>query len=195
MRGRVAVAIVLCLSLTASAQQGLDRKKVPPAGPTPVLRVPAWTRGALANGAELIVSEKHDLPLISFSITFLGGDNQFEPAGKQGVASLTAALLTEGTKARNGEALSNALQLLATSVMTNGAHGTETPGFASRPATLAPMLDLLVDTRLTSASPAAGLRGLRDRPRVALTQPRAQPDSIASLAFPRIVFGGNHPYG
>ena len=49
-----------------------------------VLRVPAWTKGTLANGADLIVSEKHDLPLVSFSITFLGGEDQFEPAGRAG---------------------------------------------------------------------------------------------------------------
>ena len=109
MKARIALALALCLSIAASAQQGLDRKKIPPAGPTPVLRVPIWTKGTLANGADLIVSEKHDLPLISFSITFLGGDNQFEPAGRQGVASLTAALLSEGTKTRNADALSNAL--------------------------------------------------------------------------------------
>ena len=74
MKGRVALAFALCLSFTTSAQQGLDRKKIPPAGPTPVLRVPTWTKATLANGAELIVSEKHDLPLISFSITFLGSN-------------------------------------------------------------------------------------------------------------------------
>ena len=45
--------------------------------------MPTWTKSTLANGAELIVSEKHDLPLVSFSITFLGGADQFEPAGKR----------------------------------------------------------------------------------------------------------------
>ena len=55
MRGWAALA--LCLSIGISAQQGLDRKKIPPAGPTPVLRVPTWTKGALANGADVIVSE------------------------------------------------------------------------------------------------------------------------------------------
>ncbi len=64
----------------------------------------------------MIVSEKHGLPLMSFSITFLGGADQFEPAAKRGLAALTASMLSEGTKTRDGEALSNALQLLGTSV-------------------------------------------------------------------------------
>ncbi|HMC76414.1 MAG TPA: hypothetical protein VKH34_04750, partial [Vicinamibacterales bacterium] len=116
MRRFLALVVVLCVSVTIGAGQGLDRKKMPPPGPSPVLRVPSFTKSVLPNGADLIVAEKHDLPLISFSITFVGGANQFEPDGRRGVASLTAALLSEGTKTRDGEALSNALQLLGTSV-------------------------------------------------------------------------------
>jgi zinc protease len=195
MRGRIAVAFVLCLSLTASAQQGLDRKKIPPPGATPVLRVPAWTKTTLTNGAELIVSEKHDLPLISFSITFLGGDNQFEPAGRQGVSSLTAALLSEGTKTRNGDQLSNALQLLGTTVSSNVAGETGSIAFVSTAAKFGPTLDILADMLLNPTFPAAGLERLRGQRLVALTQARAQPNAIASRVFPRIVFGSNHPYG
>jgi zinc protease len=195
MRGRIAVAFVLCLSLTASAQQGLDRKKIPPPGPTPMLRVPSWTKTTLTNGAELMVSEKHDLPLISFSITFLGGDNQFEPAGRQGVASLTAALLSEGTKTRNGDQLSNALQLLGTTVSSNVIGETGSIAFVSTAAKFGPTLDILADMLLNPTFPAAGLERLRGQRLVALTQARAQPNAIASRVFPRIVFGSNHPYG
>lgn len=195
MRGRIAVAFVLCLSLTASAQQGLDRKKIPPPGQTPMLRVPSWTKTTLTNGAELMVSEKHDLPLISFSITFLGGDNQFEPAGRQGVASLTAALLSEGTKTRNGDQLSNALQLLGTTVSSNVIGETGSIAFVSTAAKFGPTLDILADMLLNPTFPAAGLERLRGQRLVALTQARAQPNAIASRVFPRIVFGSNHPYG
>ena len=195
MKGRMALALALCLSLTASAQQGLDRKKIPPAGPTPVLRVPTWTKGTLANGADLIVSEKHDLPLISFSITFLGGDNQFETAGRQGVASLTAALLSEGTKTRNADALSNALQLLGTTVASNVGGETGSVGFVSTSVKFAATLDILADMLLNPTFPAAGLDRLRGQRLVALTQARSQPNAIAGRVFPRIVFGPAHPYG
>ena len=195
MRGGAALALALGLSIGISAQQGIDRKKIPPAGPMPVLSVPTWTKGALANGADLIVSEKHDLPLISFSITFLGGDDQFEPAGRQGAASLTAALLSEGTKTRDGEALSNALQLLGTTVSSSVAGETGNVGFVSTTAKFAPTLDILADMLLNSTFPAAGLERLRGQRLVALTQARAQPAAIAGRVFPRIVFGSDHPYG
>src|SRR5690348_13691702 len=110
-------------SLTAQAQRPappssssstLDRTKTPPPAKTPALRVPAWTKSTLSNGADFIVSEKHDLPLVSFTITFMGGADQFEPPARRGLAAITASMLSEGTRTRNGEALSNALQLLGT---------------------------------------------------------------------------------
>src|SRR6185503_18687660 len=90
-----AALIISLANVAATAQQTLDRTKVPTPGPLPVLRVPTWTKTQLANGATLIVSERHSLPLVSFNITFLGGSNQFETANRRGVASLTASMLTE----------------------------------------------------------------------------------------------------
>src|SRR5688572_10422954 len=112
-----ATAFIITLASVASlAQETLDRKKIPTPGPNPVLRVPTWTKQQLSNGATLIVSERHSLPLVSFNITFLGGANQFETAAKRGVATATASMLTEGTTTRTGDQLSDALQLLGTNV-------------------------------------------------------------------------------
>jgi zinc protease len=190
----VAAAIVAC-SVAIAAQQAIDRTKIPAPGKTPDLRVPAWTKGTLANGAELIVSEKHDLPLVSFSITFLGGASQFEPAERVGAASLTASMLSEGTKSRDGEALSNALQLLGTSVTTNVGSESGSIGFVSTTGKFAPTLDILADMLLNSMFPADALERLRGQRLVALTQSRVQPGAIAGRVFPRTLYGAAHPYG
>lgn len=195
MTKRLALAAAAAMALTVSAQESLDRKKVPPPGPAPALRVPAWTRATLQNGADLIVSEKHDLPLVSFSITFLGGANQFEPAGRQGVAALAAALLSEGTTTRDGEALSNALQLLGTAVAANVGGEIGSLSFVSTAARFPATLELVADMLLNSTFPAPGLERLRAQRLVALTQARAQPRAIADRVFPRVVYGGEHPYG
>ena len=180
---------------SALSAQALDRSKIPPIGPTPELRVPAWTRSALANGAGLIVSEKHDLPLISFSITFLGGGDQYEPAGKRGLASLTASMLSEGTRARDGEALSNALQQLGTSVGVSVGGESGSIGFTSTTSKFAATLDLLADMLVNSTFPAASLERLRAQRLVALNQAKAQSGAIANRVFQRVVYGDAHPYG
>jgi zinc protease len=195
MRGWIAFVVLLLVTAAPSAQQALDRKKIPPPGKTPELRVPSWTKSTLANGAELLVSEKHDLPLISFSITLLGGADQFEPAGKQSVASLTAALLSEGTKTRDAEALSNALQLLGTSVNASVASESGSISFRSTTAKFPATLDLLADMLVNPTFPEGGLERLRGQRLVQLTQARAQPGAIANRVFPRIVYGSEHPYG
>jgi zinc protease len=181
--------------LAQGAAQALDRTKMPPAGKTPELRVPTWTKSALANGAELIVSEKHDLPLVAFSITFLGGADQFEPARLRGVAGLTAAMLSEGTRTRDGEALSNALQLLGTNVSASIASESGSISFLSTTSKFPATLDILADMLLNSTFPAPALERLRANRLVALQQAKAQPGAIAGRVFPRVLYGDSHPYG
>ena len=187
--------LLVTAAFPVAGQQTLDRTKVPAPGPSPVLRVPTWTRNQLANGAELIVSEKRDLPLVSFAITFLGGANQFEPADRRGVGSLTAAMLTEGTTTRNGEELSNALQLLGTNVSTTVSGETASLGFISTGAKFGPTLDILADMLLHSTFPADALERLRGQRLVSLAQARMQPGAIAARVFPRVLYGPAHPFG
>src|SRR6478735_3951874 len=189
------IAAALLAALPVVAQQALDRTRVPAAGKTPVLRVPVWTRASLGNGVELVVSEKHDLPLVSFSITFMGGADQFEKADRRGVASLTAAMMSEGTKTRDGEALSNALQLLGGNVSTSVGGESGSIGFVSTAGKFPATLDILADMLLNSTFPADSLERLRAQRLVALTQARAQPGSIAARVFPRVLYGPTHPYG
>ena len=83
--------IVLAAALVPSrtgARQALDRSKIPPPGKAPELRVPKWTKTMLANGAVLIVSEKHDLPLVSFSMIVSAAQiSSSRPAGAAWPAS------------------------------------------------------------------------------------------------------------
>jgi len=202
MKQITGAALVLSLALitpaTAVAGQaaaGLDRKKIPPPAPAPVLRPPAWTKTTLSNGAELIVSEKHDLPLVSFSITFLGGAAQYEKTDRTGLAGVTAAMLSEGTKTRSGEALSSDLQMLGTSVNVNIGNESGSIGFTSTKAKFAPTLDILADMLLNSTFPAASLERIRGQRLVALAQAKAQTGAIAGNVFPRTLYGAAHPYG
>ena len=57
----VAVSLAPLAAQAKSKSASLDRRAIPAAGKTPELRVPAWTKATLDNGATLIVSEKHGL--------------------------------------------------------------------------------------------------------------------------------------
>ena len=191
----LAAALVISIANIAAIAQTLDRTKVPPPGPTPVLRVPTWTRTQLANGATLIVSERHNPPLVSFAITFVGGSNQFEPAGKRGVAAMTVSMMSEGTTTKSGDQISDALQLLGTNINAGigGEDGTVT--FVSTAKNFEPTLALLSDMMLNSTFPAEALERLRGRTLVNLTQAKDQPTIIGSQVFAKILYGDAHPYG
>jgi zinc protease len=191
----VVALLAIALATAGLSGQALDRKTVPPPGRTPDLRVPVWTKTTLANGADFIVSEKHDLPLVSFSITVLGGTAQFEPADRTGLASIAAAMLSEGTKTRDGEGLSNALQLLGTSVSTSIGAESGSMSFVSTSGKFGATLEILADMLVNSTFPADALERIRGQRLVALTQARAQPEAIASRVFPRVLYGSSHPYG
>jgi len=190
----VLAATLAVATAAPRAQQSFDRKKVPEPGPTPVLRVPTWTTSKLANGAQLIVSERKGLPLISMSITLVGGTRQFEAPGKVGVAAFTSAMLREGTKTRDGEALALALQLLGTNVGAGVGGESGSISFQSTTDKFAPTLEILADMLVNPTFPAAALDRLRAQRLVQLAQANAQPGTIASRVYSRVLYGADHPF-
>ncbi|HET6763843.1 MAG TPA: pitrilysin family protein [Longimicrobiaceae bacterium] len=191
----LAGALAVVVLGAPAAAQTLDRTKEPPVAAAPALRVPAWTTSTLANGAQLLVSQRRGLPLVSFSVSFVGGTNQFEPAGKRGLGSLAVAMLNEGTSTKSGDELSNAWQLLGTSVQGGVAGERGSLSFISTrqrfPAAVALLTDMLVNPSL----PPEALERLRGRTLVQLQQARDQPPVIAGRVFPRVLYGEAHPYG
>lgn len=197
MRRNICFAAALLVSLTIAApiaQQQFDRTRPPKPGPVPELEVPTWTTGKLSNGAQLIVAERRDLPLIWFSITFEGGANQFEKADKLGVAAFTTAMLREGTKTRDAEPLALALQMLGTNVGAGVGDESGSISFLSTTEKFAPTLDILADMLLNSTFPAPALERLRQQRLVSLENQNAQPGFIGNRVFSRVLYGTAHPF-
>lgn len=178
-----------------SATAALDRSKQPEPGAAPTLIVPTWTKTALPNGAQLIVSPKRNLPLVSVTMNFLGGRAQFENAAKIGVAALTAQMMSEGTTTRTGDQLSEAQQLLGTSISVNIDVERGSIAFTALNSKLDGALALVADMLVNPTFPDAALERRKAQALVALTQQKDQPTAIAANVFARTVFGEQHPYG
>ncbi|HEV8148848.1 MAG TPA: pitrilysin family protein [Gemmatimonadales bacterium] len=197
MRPRMRYPLALLLSLAAPALAGQALKRdVPPApGPAPAIHLPSWTRTRLANGAELVVTQKRDLPLVAFSLNFVGGAYNYEPADKLGTAQFTAQMLSEGTTSKTADQLSEAQQLLGTSIFAAVGGEAGSIGFTALRDKFEPALALLADMLLHPAFPAAALERIRGRTLVQLQQSRDQPNTIAANVFARTLYGEQHPYG
>jgi zinc protease len=76
-----------------------------PAAPAQSLRLPPHEKFVLKNGLTVLLLEKHGVPLINvFALVKTGA--AADPAGEEGLASVTAALLRKGTKTRTAQQFS-----------------------------------------------------------------------------------------
>ena len=183
------------LKAQGSLKSSFDRTVVPPAARAPELRVPTWTTATLANGAKLIVSERHNLPLVAFTITWVGGADQYVAPDRWGLANMVASMLTEGTTHRNGDQLANDLQLLGTTINTNIGDERGSMSFVAMTDKLEPTLAIMEDMLVNPTFPADALERLRARTLVELAQARDRTSAIAQRVFPKVVYTEAHPYG
>ncbi len=180
---------------SASNPSTFDRTVTPIPGPTPEVHVPAWTRSALANGATLVVSERHALPLVSVSVSFVGGADQFDQAGKTGQATLVGGMLAEGTTTRTGDQIADAAQAVGSSLeIAIGAEDARV-GFTSMADSAERMLTLAGDVIMHPTFPAPALERRRANLLVQLAQARDATRGIAEVVFPKVVYSTDHPYG
>src|SRR5258708_38959776 len=92
----------LVLSLLTLALTAVPCPAAPDAG---ALQLPPYKKVKLKNGMTLMLMERHQVPLVSFSFLVKAG-SVADPKGKAGVASLAATLLTKGTKTRTADQIS-----------------------------------------------------------------------------------------
>ena len=159
------------------------------------MKVPAWTKTKLSNGAELIVSVKRGLPLVSVSIDFLGGSAQFEDPAKLGTAALTSQMMVEGTTSRTGDQLADAQQMLGTNIGVSIGRESGSVGFTALADKLDGAFEIMADILLNPSFPADALIRRRGQMLVSLTQAKDQPNTIASNVFTKVLYGDEHPYG
>ena len=79
-----------------------DRSIMPPPAAEPKFSLPPIRRGRLKNGMEVLLVEKHQLPLVNIHLVFPVGRWQ-DPADKPGLCSMMTALWDEGTERRSSE--------------------------------------------------------------------------------------------
>ncbi len=72
-------------------------------------------RTKLNNGAVLLVSEQHQLPMVSIAIAFDAGSRR-DPAGNEGLAELTAASLEQGTKLLSAADFNQKIDFIGSSI-------------------------------------------------------------------------------
>ncbi|MEW6282333.1 MAG: pitrilysin family protein [Candidatus Eremiobacterota bacterium] len=187
------LALLLILLSASALAQKPDRSVAPRVQRPPALRPLHIERRKLRNGVPVLVVERHKLPVVSVSLILRAG-SAADPPGRHGLANLTAGLLEEGAGTRNALEFADELDYLGAALGADvGFDGTEVELYVPV-ARLKPALDLMADMVLRPTFPEGELERVRKEMLVGFEQLRDDPESIASLAFPRILFG-QHRYG
>ncbi|HET7631448.1 MAG TPA: pitrilysin family protein [Gemmatimonadaceae bacterium] len=193
---KLAAVLAIVATPTALAAQGgastFDRTKPPAAGPTPAFRLPAWTVDTLSNGARLVVVQRRDLPIVTFSMHFQGGTNQL--GTRPGVSSFVGAMLSEGTTSRSGDQLTNDLALLGTDINFSIGRESGSVSFSSLSRNFDQAADIMVDMMLHSTYPEAALERLRAQRLAAYTRGQDVVGVVAGQVTPKLLYG-DQPYG
>ncbi len=170
------------------------RAEQPKAGPPRPFRLPKVQTFKLASGIDVYLVEQHTLPIVSIDLTFDGGSIA-DPVGKEGLASVCMAMMSEGTVALDKLAFSEALADVASSVGSYA--GGETQGVSM--STLTKHLDvtfgLFVDTLRTPGFRASDLDRMIKRRLEGLKQAKGNPDAVAGRISGPVMYGAAHPFG
>jgi zinc protease len=193
MRSRVALVLTTLLGVAISAQAP-DRSRPPAPGPAPALNLPAIQKKQLSNGLPVWIVELHEVPLVQMNLVVRSG-TAHDPVGKYGIASLSAAMLTEGAGSRSSLELADAIEFLGADLSAASAIDSSAVRLHVPVARLAEAVPILADVALRPTFPKEELERLRQQRLVSLLQARDDPATIGSLAFSRILYGPSHRFG
>ena len=178
----------------ATAAQAPDRSHPPQLEPAKPLDLPTTQKRALSNGIPVWIVESHEVPLVQVNMLVQAGSND-DPAGKFGLASLTAAMLDEGAGARTSLQIADAVDFLGAELSTTSSFDASAVRLNVPAARLADALAIMSDVSLRPTFPEEELTRVRQERLTALLQAKDDPASIAPMAFARIVYGAMHRYG
>ncbi|MEO7734000.1 MAG: pitrilysin family protein [Kofleriaceae bacterium] len=197
---RVAARVTPSFSMPDAQPQDLAfpdeafRAAQPPAGEPRPFRLPAMQTFTLANGIAVYLVEQHALPLVSLDLSFPGGA-ALDPVGKEGLASVCMAMLTEGTEALDKLAYAERLADTASSI--GGYAGDDSVGLTLSSLTkhLVPAFAQLVETLRSPGFRASDFERMVKRRIEGVKQARRSPGSVAARVGSPVLYGADHPFG
>jgi zinc protease len=170
------VATLAALVFAATPSHALDIKKM-----------------TLSNGATLLVSEAHQLPMVTVMIEFDAGTRR-DPKGKEGLAELTARCLSQGTKELTAPEFDQKVDFMGSAVGVSAGRDYSTAGMTSltkyRDNTLKLLAGILTEPGLRDAD----IERKRAEQVAEIKAAEEQPGYTADVEFVKDLFGDS-PYG
>src|SRR2546430_3013695 len=187
--------LVVFLSIVPSFHLSAQAFPTTPPKPTPLtpVRFPPFKEATLANGLKLVVIEHHEQPVVSATLSFRAG-GIYDPAGKEGLSTLAAELLSKGTDKRSAEQIAATIEGVGGTLSATSGDDFLTISADALSDQAELVLDLLGDVTLHATFPESELELARTRALSALALELSQPGAVAKRFFGSEIYGRN-PYG
>ncbi|HJQ12974.1 MAG TPA: pitrilysin family protein [Gemmatimonadaceae bacterium] len=191
---RSATMKIVALSLAIGAVTANAQTPTPPApGALRPYEFPAVNQFELANGLKVIVVEKHNLPVIEGRL-ILDAGAQREPAAKNGLASLTGRLLSEGTGDMSGAQIAQQMDALGAQYSTGGGYNTSFADVVALKNVFPQAMQLAAKTVISPSFPATEFIRVKNQALAAYQQSHARTAGLANDAFIRAAFDTTAPF-
>jgi zinc protease len=165
----------------------------PPAKPSAV-SLPKVERFTLDNGLKVRVVVGHDLPVVSFHLAVLAGE-QDEPKGKRSLAGYAAEMLTKGTKKHSAQEIARTIEFVGGSLGASADLEATYVSCSSLSKTLSTCLSLLGEVVVTPTFPEAEMKTVSEQLVASVKRVRDEPSELASAHLENGFWGDDHVRG
>lgn len=178
---------------TTTATQ-VDRSTgVPQTKSFPELKFPQLHRATLKNGTQVILAERHDIPVVQFSYEFPGGFTA-DQGRKSGTANFTMDLMGEGAGKLGALPFANAADALGASLGASASLDGASVYLSALKENLAPSLALYADMLRQPRFDQAEIDRVKATWIAGIQQEKVNPSAAAMRVLPPLLYGAGHPY-
>jgi len=176
-----------------NSEPSADRSKLPFPTEFPELDLPEIQRAKLSNGLEVVLAERHDVPMINLSFQIKSG-HATDPIGQPGLANFTMSMLTEGSKNFDALELSDQLEELGTDLYTNTGLDSSSINISSLKSSFEESIDIMFAVITEPTFDQEEIDRKKIRWLAAIDQSLSTPNGMVSNLIPEILYGEDHPY-
>jgi zinc protease len=196
MRGHLACQKQLALLVGAMLLPGVAGSQTvtpPPAGTLRPYVFPAVEEIQLPNGLRVILVQKHTLPVVEGRLILDAGAMR-EPGAKNGLASLTGSLLSQGTGTMTGADIARAMDAYGAQYFTGANFNAAFADVVALKTVFPQALGLAARTVFAPSFPVGEVSRVKNQALAAYQQGHARTAGLASDAFIRAAFDSTAPF-
>jgi len=173
----------------------INRSTPPPPGKVRPFHFPSFIRRRLPSGVLAYAARLPGVPLVSVELLAAAGA-QHDPSGREGLASLTAALLDEGAAGHDAMEIAGSVERLGGQILTGADWDVGSIGILMLSRHVSSGLRLFAEVATAPSFPEAEVERLRRQRLTDLLRRRDQPALIANEQLAAVIYEGTvyaHP--